>query len=158
MRYLKLKLGKSLEIKNYDQAIVLPNSLKSSLVPFFAGIPLRTGWRGEMRYFLLNDIRRLNKITHPRMVDRFVALGLKEKDKLPSDIPYPSLLGNEANINKLSSSHGIDLSKPLIKVKFWGWLSQNVLTIDVVDVHCNRALGRFFLECHRPPIGVRNGC
>ena len=112
----RVQLGKSLEIKNYDQAIVLPNSLKSSLVPFFAGIPLRTGWRGEMRYFLLNDIRRLNKITHPRMVDRFVALGLKEKDKLPSDIPYPSLLGNEANINKLSSSHGIDLSKPLISL------------------------------------------
>ena len=112
----RTELGKSLKVKNYDQAIILPNSLKSSLVPFFAEIPLRTGWRGEMRYFLVNDIRKLNKNTHPRMVDRFVALGLKELDKLPSDIPFPSLVGNEANIIKLSSSHGIDLYKPLISL------------------------------------------
>ena len=112
----RVELGKSLEVKNYDQAIVLPNSLKSSLVPFFAGIPLRTGWRGEMRYFLLNDVRKLNKINLPRMVDRFVALGLKEQDKIPSDIPYPSLVGNNVNIKKLSSSHGIDLNKPLISL------------------------------------------
>ena len=112
----RAEMGKSIEVKNYDQAIVLPNSLKSSLVPFFAGIPLRTGWRGEMRYFLLNDIRRLNKNNHPRMVDRFVALGLKESDKLPSDIPYPSLLENVTNTNKLSSSHGIDLFKPSISL------------------------------------------
>ena len=45
------KIGKSLK-GQYDQAILLPNSLKSALVPFFAGIPKRTGWRGEFRYAL----------------------------------------------------------------------------------------------------------
>ena len=112
----RAQLGNILGSKNYDQAIVLQNSFKSSLVPFFAGIPLRTGWRGEMRYLLLNDIRKLNKDTYPRMVDRFVALGLKEFEDLPSDIPYPNLAGNEANINQLSSVHGIDLNKPLISL------------------------------------------
>ncbi|GIT33563.1 MAG: hypothetical protein Ct9H300mP3_10940 [Gammaproteobacteria bacterium] len=78
-------------VEEYDQAIVLPNSLKSALIPFFAKIPLRTGWRGEMRYALINDLRILDKSKYPRMVDRFVALALEESAQLPSNIPFPSL-------------------------------------------------------------------
>ena len=49
----RAKLGKSLKDKSYDQSIVLPNSIKSALVPFYADIPLRTCWRGEFRYFFI---------------------------------------------------------------------------------------------------------
>ncbi|WP_255211032.1 lipopolysaccharide heptosyltransferase II, partial [Methylogaea oryzae] len=61
----------------YDWAIVLPNSWKSALTPFFAKIPKRTGYVGELRYGLLNDARKLDKAKLPKTVQRFVALGLE---------------------------------------------------------------------------------
>src|SRR5262245_57646907 len=67
----RFSLGKMLRSKQYDQAIVLPNSFKSALVPFWAKIGLRTGWRGEMRFGLLNDIRYLDKQKLPFMIQRF---------------------------------------------------------------------------------------
>ena len=69
------QLGKKLRNKNYQQAIILPNSWKSAIIPFAAGIPIRTGWLGEMRFGLLNDWRILNKKNYPMMVQRFLGLG-----------------------------------------------------------------------------------
>src|SRR5574341_2487050 len=51
------RLGRSLRGR-YESAIVLPNSWKSALVPFLAGIPRRVGYLGELRYGLLNSIHR----------------------------------------------------------------------------------------------------
>lgn len=81
--YRRYTLAQSLKAAAYDQAIVLPNSWKSALIPWWAGIPLRTGWRGEYRYGLLNDIRRLDKARYPLMVQRFVALGLSPQAAVP---------------------------------------------------------------------------
>ncbi|EOX4279470.1 lipopolysaccharide heptosyltransferase II [Vibrio cholerae] len=67
------EIGKSLREFKYDHAYVLPNSAKSALIPWFANIPLRTGWRGELRYGLLNDLRP-NKKAFQYMVERYVAL------------------------------------------------------------------------------------
>ncbi len=110
----RMAFGNSIRVEKYDQAIVLPNSLKSSLIPFFAKIPVRTGWRGEMRYALINDMRTLNKSSYPRMVDRFVALALEEGTELPSDIPFPSLRVNKENLDSLIENFKIDPNLPLI--------------------------------------------
>lgn len=84
------RIGKSLA-GEYDQAILLPNSLKSTLVPYFAGIPKRTGWRGEFRYVLLNDVRTLDKARYPLMIERFMALAYEPGAELPTPYPRPSL-------------------------------------------------------------------
>ena len=67
-------LGTQLRKNDYDWAIITPNSLKSALVPFAADIPLRSGFLGEYRYFLLNDIKLLDKSRLPLMTDRFLRL------------------------------------------------------------------------------------
>ncbi len=73
-------LGRSLR-GQYDQAIVLPNSWKSALAPWFARIPIRTGFVGEFRYGVLNDARKLDKQKLPKTIERFVALGLEDSLK-----------------------------------------------------------------------------
>ncbi len=110
----RVDLGKKLKSKGYDQAIVLPNSLKSALVPYFCEIPVRTGWKGEMRYFLINDMRNLDKNLYPRMVDRFVALAFKKNEELPSSIPFPSLTVDKENLNLLKANFKIDPIPPSI--------------------------------------------
>ncbi len=85
------RLGKYLHAAGYDQAIVLPNSWKSALVPFFAHIPLRTGFTGEVRYGLLNDARKLDKQKLPLMVQRFSQLAEDKNDNFSRSIQDPHL-------------------------------------------------------------------
>ncbi|HGJ5876113.1 MAG TPA: ADP-heptose--LPS heptosyltransferase RfaF [Arsenophonus sp.] len=97
------RLGISLRDQRYDQAYILPNSFKSALVPFFAQIPLRTGWRGEMRYWLLNDIHILDKAAFPQMVQRYVALAYKRGsvnnvEDIPKPILWPQLSVTETEV------------------------------------------------------------
>jgi len=88
-------LGKSLRQKQYDQSIVLPNSFKSALIPFWANIPKRTGWHGEMRWFVLNDKRMLDEKRYPLMIERFMALGLPAGETLSQPYPLPELYSTE---------------------------------------------------------------
>ncbi len=88
----RLQMGKQLRSHCYQQAIVLPNSWKSALIPFWANIPRRTGYRGEYRYGLLNDIRDLTKWLLPQTVEQFVALGLPPGDpRIGKQYPKPLL-------------------------------------------------------------------
>ena len=107
------QLGKSLQSEAYQQAIVLPNSFKSALAPFFAKIPLRTGWRGEARSWLLNDCRKLDKQQYPLMVERFAALGFPENSPLPKPLFWPAL-SVSAEINVTKEKFGLETKRDII--------------------------------------------
>lgn len=102
----RIQLGLAWRQQNYQQVILLPNSFKSAIAPFFANIPLRTGFIGEMRYGLLNDRRRLDKQRLPRTVDRFVSLALADNNTLPA-IASPRLQVDQANRNQLMQQWSI---------------------------------------------------
>ncbi|MFA1026813.1 ADP-heptose:lipooligosaccharide heptosyltransferase II [Pseudomonas syringae pv. helianthi] len=107
------RIGKSLA-GQYDQAILLPNSLKSALVPFFAGVPKRTGWRGEFRYGLLNDVRTLDKQRYPLMIERFMALAFEKGSELPRPYPRPGLCIDPTTREAALSKFGLSLDRPVL--------------------------------------------
>lgn len=113
----RFRIGRELRAQHYDQAIVLPNSLKSALIPFFAGIPVRTGWLGESRYFLLNDYRKLDKQRYPLMIEQYLALGLPADAALPQPYPYPQF-----EVSKSSQEEALKKHQPL-------WRGRKVLAL-----------------------------
>jgi heptosyltransferase-2 len=94
------KLAKELKKQEYDIAFVLPNSLKSALVPWMAKIPIRVGFLGEQRYGLLNYRYKLDKVILPKMIQRFVALARPSDQPPKDDVPLPRL---EISLPKQSS-------------------------------------------------------
>src|SRR5690349_11262582 len=69
----------------YDAAYVLPNSIKSALIPWLARIPRRVGYLGEARFGLLTE-RLPNPPDRPPMVAFYAALAG------PGDAPRPPRL------------------------------------------------------------------
>ncbi|RLA44556.1 MAG: lipopolysaccharide heptosyltransferase II [Gammaproteobacteria bacterium] len=108
------RLGRELRAQHYDQAILLPNSLKSALIPFFARISRRTGWRGEMRYGLLNDLRILDEAALPLMVQRFVALGMARDATVPGQLPEPHLVVDPQAARHCRSQVGLGADRPIL--------------------------------------------
>jgi len=90
---------------DFLQAYVLPNSWKSALVPFFAGIPRRTGYTGESRFFLLNDRRPLDKTGMSRLVDRYAALA----GNFATPMPEPRLTSTPEQQRTARAALGLPL-------------------------------------------------
>lgn len=109
----RYQLGVSLRAARYDQAIVLPNSLKSALVPFFAHIPQRTGFVGEMRYGLLNDARKLDKKVLPLMVERFAQLAEPRGGQIPRPLANPKLTVTPEQVDATLKKLGLTLDLPV---------------------------------------------
>lgn len=148
------RLGRALRANRYDRAYVLPNSFKSALVPFFADIPQRTGWRGEMRYGLLNDVRVLDKAAFPLMVQRYVALAydkgrIQRADDLPQPLLWPQLQVNDAEIAETAAAFNLTDSRPIVgfcpgaefgPAKRWPHYHYATLAQKLIESGCQIAL------------------
>lgn len=115
----RYRLGRELAKEGYDWAIVQPNSLKSALIPLFAGIKKRTGWKGESRYGLLNDLRS-NKSDFPLMVERYVSLAypraqMKDNHCLP-ELPWPALRVDLRNQRQALTELGLTTDRPILSL------------------------------------------
>jgi len=91
---LRKQLAKEIEAKNYQASFVLPNSFKSALIPWLANIPFRIGYRGEMRFSLINlALDNPSKVNRPPMVEHYLALSqlLKDDESIPLDKLVPKL-------------------------------------------------------------------
>jgi heptosyltransferase-2 len=107
-------LGRSLRSRDYAQAIVLPRSLKSALVPWLARIPRRTGYRGEWRYGILNDVRQATAGRTISPARHWLALGYPPDAVLPAALPHPRLRADLENQSRLVRTLGLRIDAPVV--------------------------------------------
>ncbi|MGB7079055.1 MAG: lipopolysaccharide heptosyltransferase II [Xanthobacteraceae bacterium] len=107
-------LADRLKREAYGCALIMPRTWKSVLAPFFAGIPERTGFAGEARFLLLNDVR-FGERALPRMVDRCGALALPRGVEPPPHWPLPELKVPRQEIEAWRRTFGLDaVNRPIV--------------------------------------------
>ena len=120
---LRKTLANKLSTNQYQTCIVLPNSLKSALIPWLAGIPVRIGYQGEMRFGLINrSLKNPSKVKRPPMTEHYLALSqlLDPKQK------------DSASASKNPTLHILDFTKQAIEIK----LSKAGINTDKLFVFC----------------------
>ena len=110
---LRRRIGRQLRSENYDRAIILPRSLKAALVPFFARIPVRTGFKAEWRFGLVNDMRPL-EASLDQTVKRFMALGQEPGSAAAAPMPRPALRVDPDNQERLVVELGLRTDRPVV--------------------------------------------
>ena len=90
---------------HFDRVFVLPNSLKSALIPWLAKIPVRIGYRGESRYGLVNR-RARGPDPALSMSERYAALAGMVGIALPKPVPLPHLVADPIAIEAVRSRFG----------------------------------------------------
>ncbi|MFC2506674.1 MAG: lipopolysaccharide heptosyltransferase II [Kingella sp. (in: b-proteobacteria)] len=107
-------IGRMLGQRGYDQVIVLPGSLKAGLIALATGIKKRTGYVGESRYLLLNDIRQLDKNALPLMVDRYTALAHDSQAAFNGQSSQPSFTIQAALQQAALEKHQLNRDRPIV--------------------------------------------
>ncbi len=102
------RLARQLAEAGYQRAYVLPNSIKSALIPLFAGIPERIGFIGEARYGLINRRHRLDKVALPQMAERFAQLAETPGAPLPRPLPLPHIASSSEQQNATLAALGLE--------------------------------------------------
>ena len=100
------ELAQALRRGGYGQAVVMSRKWKAALAPWLAGIPVRTGFIGEVRVGLLNDLRYGERAL-PRMIDQMGALALPKGAALPADWPLPELRVPAADLDAWRDGWGL---------------------------------------------------
>lgn len=110
------RIGRQLRSHGYQQAFITSRSLKSALIPWFAGVPRRTAYRGELRRGIVNDIRTMNKTDLTLKQQQYAALSLEpdEDPRKALDIEYPSLIVDQVNRDRLIQQHNLQTQRPII--------------------------------------------
>ena len=112
----RLAMARQLRQRGYGAAYVLPNTLKFALIPWLAGIARRVGYRGEMRYGLLNVMHHDDPQAPRAMVPFYAALAFPPgpAQALRDAIPRPRLgMLPEQQADALARA-GLDAGRPLL--------------------------------------------
>jgi heptosyltransferase-2 len=113
---LQRQLANTLRQLHYAQALVMSRKWKAALAPWLAGVPLRTGFTGEMRFGLLNDLRAGERKL-PRMIDQMGALALPKNANLPSEWPLPELRIPQEEVVRWKERRGLAAQeRPIVTV------------------------------------------
>ena len=90
------EFAKILKARGYADSYVLPNTLKFALIPWLAGIKRRVGYKGEMRYGLVNVMHHDEKDAPRPMAQFYAALADKPVRNLPrlDKLPEPEMVAD----------------------------------------------------------------
>ncbi len=110
----QVRLTARLRAERYGQALVMSRKWKAALAPWLAGIPVRTGFVGEWRFGLINDMRFGEKKL-PRMIDQMGALALPKGAALPGEWPLPELKVPREEIEQWRARRGLsEDARPIV--------------------------------------------
>jgi heptosyltransferase-2 len=110
----RLEVARDIKSRRYDTTYVLPNSLKSALIPFFAKIPNRVGYTGEFRFGLINRRQTLDKNKYPLLANQYLQLAKTDPSESITLSEYPALTVAQRDLGQTLERFNVDPLRPYI--------------------------------------------
>lgn len=110
---LRYSIGKGLKQQQYDEAIIIPRTLKAVLPSWFAGIKKITGYQSN--FGLVNNIKSYRKSRKELFVKRYLSLALDNAYQLnQSEIPVPELIVDELKKKELLETYSLKIKNYVV--------------------------------------------